>query len=71
MYSESHCHLGDISPEGVEKAEEAGLELMITMGLDIASAEVAIRKAKMHRSIKVSVGVHPWYSDECNNKYFL
>jgi Tat protein secretion system quality control protein TatD with DNase activity len=41
------------------------------MGLDIASAEVAIRKAKMHRSIKVSVGVHPWYSDECNNKYFL
>ena len=68
MYSESHCHLGDISPEGVEKAEEAGLELMITMGLDIASAEVAIRKAKMHRSIKVSVGVHPWYSDELNDE---
>jgi TatD DNase family protein len=68
MYSETHCHLGDITPEGVRKAEEAGLELMITMGLDNASTEAAIMKAKMHRCIKVSVGVHPWYADDFNDE---
>ncbi len=64
MYSESHCHLGDMSPEDVKKAEDAGLALMITMGLDEASTSVALKLAKRHKSVCLSLAVHPWYSDE-------
>ncbi len=64
MYSESHCHLGDISPEDVKRAEDAGLALMITMGLDEASTNTALKLAKRHPSIRLSLAVHPWYSDE-------
>jgi TatD DNase family protein len=64
LYSESHCHLGDMSPEDVAKAEDAGLALMITMGLDEASTDIALKLAKRHRSIRLSLAVHPWYSDE-------
>ena len=64
LYSESHCHLGDMSPEDVKRAEDAGLALMITMGLDEASTDIALKLAKRHRSIRCSLAVHPWYSDE-------
>lgn len=63
LYSESHCHLGDMSPEDVKKAEDAGLALMITMGLDEASTAVALKLAKRHKSIRLSLAIHPWYSD--------
>ena len=68
LYSESHCHLGDMSPEDVKKAEDAGLALMITMGLDEASTAVALKLAKRHRSIRLSLAVHPWYGDEYTEK---
>ena len=64
MFSESHCHLGDMSPENVKKAEDAGLTLMITMRLDEVSTSVALKLAKRHRSVRLSLAVHPWYSDE-------
>jgi TatD DNase family protein len=64
MYSESHCHLGDMNPDDVKRAEDAGLALMITMGLDEASTNVALKLAKRHRSIRLSLAVHPWYADE-------
>jgi TatD DNase family protein len=53
-----------MSPEDVARAEEAGLSLMITMGLDEASTEIALKLAKRYRSIRLSLAVHPWYSDE-------
>ena len=64
LFSENHCHLGDISPEEVIKAENAGLVLMITMGLDAASTAVALKLASRHSSIRLSLAIHPWYSDE-------
>ncbi len=64
MYSESHCHLGDMSPTDVKKAEDTGLALMITMGLDEASTAIALKLAKSHRCVRLSLAVHPWYSDE-------
>jgi TatD DNase family protein len=53
-----------MSPEDVKRAEDAGLTLMITMGLDEASTAVALRLAKRHPLIRLSLAVHPWYSDE-------
>ena len=51
-------------PEDVKRAEDAGLALMITMGLDEASTNTALKLAKRHQSIRFSLAVHPWYSDE-------
>ena len=59
LYSESHCHLGDMSPEDVKRAEDAGLAMMITMGLDEASTAIALKLAKRHRSISLSLAIHP------------
>jgi TatD DNase family protein len=53
-----------MSPEDVARAEDAGLTLMITMGLDETSTDIALKLAKRHRSIRLSLAVHPWYSDE-------
>jgi TatD DNase family protein len=53
-----------MSSEDVKRAEDAGLALMITMGLDEASTAVALRLAKRHPSVRLSLAVHPWYSDE-------
>ncbi len=53
-----------MSPEDVARAEDAGVALMVTMGLDDASTNVALRLAKRHRSVRLSLAVHPWYSDE-------
>jgi TatD DNase family protein len=64
MFSESHCHLGDMSNEDIKRAETTGLVLMITMGLDEVSIDTALRLAKRHTSVKLSLAVHPLYSDE-------
>jgi TatD DNase family protein len=64
MFSESHCHLGDMNPKDMKKAEDAGLKLMITMGLDEASTSIALKLAKSYKSVRLSLAVHPWYSDE-------
>lgn len=53
-----------MSSEDVKRAEDVGLTLMITMGLDEASTNIALNLAKRHRSIRFSLAVHPWYSDE-------
>ncbi|MCX6649478.1 MAG: TatD family hydrolase [Candidatus Bathyarchaeota archaeon] len=68
MYSESHCHLGDMGPGDVKRAEDAGLALMITMGLDEASTAVALKLAQRHKCVRLSLAVHPWYSDEYTAK---
>jgi len=57
-----------MSPEDIKKAETSGLSLMVTMGLDEPSTETALRLSKRHRSIRLSLAVHPWYSDEYTNK---
>jgi Tat protein secretion system quality control protein TatD with DNase activity len=54
-----------MSPGDVKRAEDAGLALMITTGLDEASTVVALRLARRHPSVRLSLAVHPWYSDGC------
>ncbi len=49
----------------MKRAENAGLVLMITMGLDEASTAIALKLAKRHPNIRLSLAIHPWYSDGC------
>ena len=67
MYSESHCHLGDMTREDLDKAEKQGFKLLLTAGIDLPSSEQAIEVAFRHTIAKACIGVHPWYADEYNN----
>ena len=67
MYSESHCHLGDMSLGDIRDAEKMGFKLLLTSGIDPPSSEQAINTAGRHEIVKSCVGVHPWYADEYND----
>ena len=67
MYSESHCHLGDMSLGDIREAEKMGFKLLLTSGIDPPSSEQAITTARRHEIVKSCVGVHPWYADEYND----
>ena len=64
LFSESHCHLRGLSGDAVERAMEAGVVLVLTAGIDVASSELAIQAARRHRIVKACVGVHPWNADQ-------
>lgn len=66
MYSESHCHLGNMSLGDLDKAEKQGFKLLLTSGIDLASSEQAIITSQRHRIAKACIGIHPWYADEYN-----
>jgi len=67
MYSESHCHLGDMTYEDLTEAEKKGFKLLLTSGIDLPSSKQAIETAHRHPIAKACIGVHPWYADEYNN----
>ncbi len=64
MYSESHCHFRAAGDEAYEKAVKAGVELVLTAGIDVASTVEAINVASKYGIVKACVGIHPWYADE-------
>ena len=68
MFSESHCHLGEITDEAIRKAESDGFTLLMTSGIDLNSSLMAVETAEKHKIVKACVGVHPWYADDYNDK---
>ncbi|MFC1803769.1 TatD family hydrolase [Thermoproteota archaeon] len=71
MYSESHCHLGNMTVEELDNAENLGFALLLSSGIDLASSEQTVTTAKRHKIAKACVGVHPWYADEYNSNVGL
>lgn len=63
MFSESHCHLRSVTEDAVKEAEEAGVELVLTAGIDVESSEEAVKTASRFGIVKGCVGIHPWYAD--------
>jgi TatD DNase family protein len=68
MYSESHCHLGDMTIEDLDRAEKQGFTLLLTSGIDLTSSEQSITTGQKHKIAKACIGVHPWYADEYNSR---
>jgi len=64
LFSESHCHLRSPGDDAVKEAEKAGVELVLTAGIDLASSEQAVRAAGRYRIVKACVGIHPWNADQ-------
>ena len=63
MFSESHCHVKLNSGDEIKTAEDLGVELILTAGIDIASSEEAILTSRKFNAVRACVGVHPWNAD--------
>lgn len=63
MFSESHCHLRSTGDDAIKEAEKAGVELVLTAGIDIPSSEEAVKTANKFSIVKGCVGIHPWRAD--------
>lgn len=62
-YVDTHCHLDhhdELRPaEQIERARDAGVTLLITVGTDLASSTQAVQTANRHEGVWATVGVHP------------
>jgi len=64
MLIDSHCHLDmdDYANDFdavLARAEDAGVEKIITIGIDLASSRRALALARKYPMLKATVGVHP------------
>ncbi len=68
MLIDSHCHLdyytADELPGVMQRAAEAGVHEMVTIGTTLAQAPVAIALADAHDNVWCTVGVHPHHAAE-------
>ena len=68
---DSHCHLDDRSYKRdidnvLERAQSAGVNRMMTIGINKRTSETAVSLAQSHDRIYASVGVHPHDVENCN-----
>jgi TatD DNase family protein len=60
MLVDTHCHLDMLDVEGaLARMREAGVERAVTIGVDLASSEWAVRAADEHPELWATVGLHP------------
>ena len=60
--TDSHCHLDmirDPAAQVLEQAREAGVERVITIGIDLVSSRGAVALAACHDEVYATVGLHP------------
>ncbi len=70
---DSHCHLDDRSYQNnidtiVERANQNGINMMMTVGIDAATSERAVEIASKFKGVFASVGVHPHRAAACNDR---
>jgi len=70
---DSHCHLDDRSfskeiPETVQRAADAGVTKMMTVGVDADSSRRAVELAESYPGVYASVGVHPHDAKSCSDE---
>ena len=68
---DSHCHLDDRTffkdLEGtLQKAQDAGVQEIMTVGVDLESSTRAVELAETYRGVYASVGVHPHDAKSCD-----
>ncbi len=61
---DTHAHLhdpwiGDDLPDVLQRAREAAVERIVTIGTDLPTSRDAIRLAETHDGIRATVGLHP------------
>ncbi len=68
---DSHCHLDDRSyrhdlDRVLARANSAGVERMMTIGINRRTSELAVSLAQSHAGVWASVGVHPHDVKNCS-----
>ncbi|MGD9149717.1 MAG: TatD family hydrolase [Desulfobacterales bacterium] len=68
---DSHCHLDDKSYRKdlvrvIERARQAGIARMMTIGVNKKTAARAVEIAESHQGIYASVGYHPHDASQCS-----
>lgn len=62
-FADTHCHLDhheEMRPaDQVERARAEGVNLIVTVGTDLASSAEAVQTANRHDGVWAAVGVHP------------
>lgn len=67
---DTHAHLDLLAREGVPvgdalaRARGAGVERIITIGIDLDSSREAVRLAQAHEGVWATIGVHPNHSQD-------
>lgn len=61
---DTHSHIHDAEFDGdrdaaIERAREAGVELILTLGVDAANSRLAVALAERHECVLAATGVHP------------
>ena len=69
---DSHCHLDDKAyrrdlERVIERARQAGVARMMTIGINTKTAIRAVKLAESHPDIYASVGFHPHDASQCSN----
>ncbi|HET58192.1 MAG TPA: TatD family deoxyribonuclease [Deltaproteobacteria bacterium] len=64
MLIDSHAHLelndfDDDRDAVVERAREAGLDMVVTVGIDLEDSRKAVETARRYDIVRASVGIHP------------
>lgn len=64
MLIDSHTHLDDPRYDAdrsavMARAQEAGIEALVTIGCDLATSRAAVALAEQHARVYATVGVHP------------
>lgn len=64
MLIDSHAHLDMAAfnkdrEQVIERAREAGVRAIITVGIDMPSSQAAVRLAESHEDVFAAVGIHP------------
>ena len=64
MFIDSHCHIyydtfNDDFQDVINRAEDAGVEKMICVGVDLKSSESCINLSDQFKNVYATVGYHP------------
>ncbi len=66
--ADAHCHLDALSEDelssGLRGARAAGIELLVTVGMDLETSTRAIEIAEAHDGVVAGVGLHPWNAQD-------
>jgi TatD DNase family protein len=64
---DTHCHLTDRGyadpAQVVRKAQDSGVQFMLSVGLDRADCTATVRLAEAHEHVYAGIGIHPHETD--------
>jgi TatD DNase family protein len=67
IWVDSHCHLDSLEGNlagALNRATEAGVTTMVTIGTDLPSSREAVRLASEHPGVYATVGIHPYDAED-------